>query len=906
MAHDHFHDGSEIVSTFLLCTCLPQQLTYESMRALDLCANIAAQHPRDFDDEVAIIPLITGSVAEFYIHPMSPCVGDIDIMYFDSDQLAIPEGTAPPTQLPAEFHSCVQVYDIIDSEFPGYVYLVSSYMLAERPIDGCYNAVQCPREYEAGIPDTSDTNGPAEVTKWLLGGLSSFLRVSRAPDRGDLVFSKRCLSWPSQAADWPTRQRNYGWPDSATIGRVVSNGYDVVHVSHRQCRQDEWKSRHQWRLSFSRAEIVLLSSWMPVQQIIYHMLRYLLKARGLTEKTDNTGTKILNNYTLKTLMLWACELKPISWWTEDLNVVRTCVELLNTLAVWLTDARCKHYFINNCNLLDRSNSTWIQSVATSIAPITETWLAEWFIRNYVQKCAHLLPRSGSWLSDNVRTRKYLDLAVFQIVQERTSALLLLSSACFELDQYTVIIRVSIHSLTETTCSYWITQLGTLYPDLSHYFTAVTFLHVARRITRNSLEDELLDILAITCLQSNDVRGYRNARHSSLLSLAEATNLMKVVANNSRSTVQLIVIELSKAYLNRVLRCKDSVSDSLYCLANVYLAVLYYATGQYQTAIDHCTLVTRSQDHSQCSLYIVGLQGEFLPKIDDETDNVLGLVVFYHYVRAATGILSQQRTQHVSVFTAELFAHYMCNKCLSITRCSQLLTDEIQRYQQCFYESNKMFITDVLAFKSVSDRKYQRRFRKLMFDKDQTKPVTSVQLDTSELVELLQQSAVEHLTMTRQLEAQKFGSELTTVTSDYEALYAYKCGEYQRCLQLSRCNVRKLCLDVQGCKRQPHFLYPEFIQLMDDDIASLTGLMLLVNPSCREGTTLINTYVVTQLSLSLYLMTQCQIKLHRSVTSPAQSLLDIYIARRRSGLQRVLLDQFLLKLTEQKILRFISV
>jgi len=70
-------------------------------------------------------------------------------------------------------------------------------------------------------------------------------------------------------------------------------------------------------------------------------------------------------------------------------------------------------------------------------------------------------------------------------------------------------------------------------------------------------------------------------------------------------MQLIEIELSKAYLHRALRCRDCDSDSIYCQANVfYLAVLYYTTGQYQTAIDHCTLVTRSQDHSQCSSHVV--------------------------------------------------------------------------------------------------------------------------------------------------------------------------------------------------------------------------------------------------------------------------------------------------------------
>ena len=55
--------------------------------------------------------------------------------------------------------------------------------------------------------------------------------------------------------------------------------------------------------------------------------------------------------------------------------------------------------------------------------------------------------------------------------------------------------------------------------------------------------------------------------------------------------------------------------------------------------------------------------------------------------------------------------------------------------------------------------------------------------------------------------------------------------------------------------------PEFIQLMDDDVVSLIGLMLIVDPLCREKPLHIP---VCQLGLSLYLMTQCQIKLHTTV------------------------------------------
>ena len=99
--------------------------------------------------------------------------------------------------------------------------------------------------------------------------------------------------WPSQAADSPTRQRNYGWPDSATVDRVVNNGCDVVRVTHRQCRHDEWMNKAQWRLSFSRAEIVLINSWIPVQQIVYHMLRVFMKNERMTDSADNSGAGTL-------------------------------------------------------------------------------------------------------------------------------------------------------------------------------------------------------------------------------------------------------------------------------------------------------------------------------------------------------------------------------------------------------------------------------------------------------------------------------------------------------------------------------------------------------------------------------------------------------------------------------------
>jgi len=238
MSHERSID--EIVTNFLLNTCrLRPQLTRHAVQAAVHCAKLTAEHPPDDDH----IPLTTGSAAEFYIEPMLPLVNDIDVMFHLSTQLAIPRGHPPPTQLPAEFSDYVKVHEIVDSHLPGYVYLELRYLLSECTDDDRYSCT----EYDRGLYLSNGTNtgderihGPAMTFQ---SNIALVLPI-------DLVRCVRCLSWPPQAADWPTRHRNYGWPDSATVGRVISNGCDVVRVAHRQCRQDKLMSVDQWRLSF--------------------------------------------------------------------------------------------------------------------------------------------------------------------------------------------------------------------------------------------------------------------------------------------------------------------------------------------------------------------------------------------------------------------------------------------------------------------------------------------------------------------------------------------------------------------------------------------------------------------------------------------------------------------------------
>jgi len=372
----------------------------------------------------------------------------------------------------------------------------------------------------------------------------------------DYVYCVRCLLWPPQAADWPTRHRNYGWPDSAILDRVVKNGCDVVGVAHRHCRQHEWMGKGQWRLSFSRAEIVLVNSWMPLQQIIYHMSRYFIKTERLTECADNSEAGTLSNYHIKSLILWVCELKPRSWWTDDINLVRMCVQLLHILAEWLTYGRCQHYFINNCNLIDNSFNVTI--IRDQLMSIDNTWLSMWFVDNYIRKCLHQnnCPQNISWLFDDVSTSMKLQDAVSALVVWKRDSSLIDLLCTFSAAEFRVALSMYTNPLTARSCVCWLTELTMINSYLSVYFIALAVLHVASRSLKHGLNDELMDILATLYGQFTDIRRYPY-NSTSVFSLNIAAKLMKVVTNKPLRTMSLIEIELPKAYLYRALRCKDT-------------------------------------------------------------------------------------------------------------------------------------------------------------------------------------------------------------------------------------------------------------------------------------------------------------------------------------------------------------
>ena len=291
--------------------------------------------------------------------------------------------------------------------------------------------------------------------------------------------------------------------------------------------------------------------------------------------------------------------------------------------------------------------------------------------------------------------------------------------------------------------------------------------------------------------------------------------------------------------------------------------------------------------------------------DNNIDNALGLAVFYQYVRQAA-LNQKQQTQYISFFTTELFARYILTTSLSVINSRKLTqtfsSTECQQYMKCISSTQQPFITDVLLFMFLNHLSEHKLCLHSAWHKGQQLSANKIDHNTPDLTELLQKSATEHLTTFRQIKERDFSSITTVVTTDFEALYAYKCGHYQLCLQLSTLNVHTL-LHADGITIVP--TYPEFVQLMDDDIACMTALTLLAYPDCRSPEFIAGQFedkrpyvCFSQLTLSLYLMTQCQLKLGHSVTSRKQTLDYVEVALRRNPVEWTL-NQLTLQLTRRK-------
>ena len=783
----------------------------------------------------------TGSSVEFYIKQPVSCIGDIDLMFCESDALAVPEIRSTDTVE----SSGKKLWKITpDGQHPGFVLLVRENVrqLSDRR-QVCVQTMSNTFEFQQIA--TRDRSMPEITSKHVQGPAlcrDSLTNVHVNIVSGDVteyvipidyVYSVLCLYWPSQAEGWASRQRRYGWPSDLTIRRVLQTGCDVVPATHRDCKNNT----SQWRLSFSRAETILLKSLKRHQQIVYHMLRSVVKKEFIIDRDYKRGDEILCTYHIKTLMLWACEKMAPKWWNRS-SLVAVCRELLITLTMWLRSEKVPHYFIEKSNLLDYNIDTCKLTVvvnkmiALTYRPAT---LVKWFICNYI--CQVLVYDIDLGKPRHVLLEQ-IDFRQFDELMEMLQSPLVSpdSNHVAELDACT-------HFLAETTktaqmntqlfliCS---KDLPKVDSKLYQYFIANIKLNVAFKVHVNQfveIKEYHLDLLDEMFINRTVIkRNWNNNSSTTCYTYyRKAVTLLKLSAKKKPTAADILMLELSKEYLYKVINLKKCIS----CAALFYLTIIFYMAGNYETAVVHCRFATQFPSRN-CPFMI---RTSLLPHTT-EIDNSLGFVALCQYVlrQGYQQVRTDLRTRYEARVTPALFLHYfeivLRQKEISRTELVDLLT----RYKLRFIDFSCCSAFDVCNY-ALCQKKLKEIEREAVRayhiasstrgNDNMLEAQIAVQLKhRTDLVNVLIRSAVEDLTMFhRSLADDKAFETIFQIADHYKVLQVYKYGGYRQALNWSLSILANPNKSLTNSMIHLVVL-PEYLTLFDNDFASMIGLATL--------------------------------------------------------------------------------
>ncbi|CAG2244439.1 unnamed protein product [Mytilus edulis] len=132
----------------------------------------------------------------------------------------------------------------------------------------------------------------------------------------DLVLCIKRSQWPRQAFEWKTRRRASNWPTRELVDLILDAGYSLAAVGSKESMESEI----QWRVSFNKAEQLIIESFNETQM---HCI-FLLKLFNSIFLSRIAG-KSITSYTMKTVMFWCLEENSDStyWKSSNLRLRQT-------------------------------------------------------------------------------------------------------------------------------------------------------------------------------------------------------------------------------------------------------------------------------------------------------------------------------------------------------------------------------------------------------------------------------------------------------------------------------------------------------------------------------------------------------------------------------------------------------
>ena len=141
---------------------------------------------------------------------------------------------------------------------------------------------------------------------------------------------------------WASRKRK--WPSQEVEKELVCMPAHLVAKSIDSIP-------HSWRLSTSRAELVLadyISQTQPLVRKCWLVLKAILKAHL-------SQPKFITSYNLKTVLFYTMDHVPPGYWTEE-NLPELLLAIIDAMIIGLGTRAFPHYFLPSVNLLSHSTS----------------------------------------------------------------------------------------------------------------------------------------------------------------------------------------------------------------------------------------------------------------------------------------------------------------------------------------------------------------------------------------------------------------------------------------------------------------------------------------------------------------------------------------------------------------------
>lgn len=196
-----------------------------------------------------------------------------------------------------------------------------------------------------------EENGPAVTVYYL----DKYLTV-------DYVLSLRHIQWPSCAASWPDRQRQ--WPNSDTVKDITNYGCHLVPKQPACLSKSDPLYGMYFQYSFARAENILLNKLNEDNPVLTDCLRML---KFLSELHFDRPT-LLKSYHMQTLVLLAAERLPLSHWKAE-HFVKHLLDLLDDLLHCLVAHNLPSYFVPQQNLFQQFAPDFILDVAVRVSKV---------------------------------------------------------------------------------------------------------------------------------------------------------------------------------------------------------------------------------------------------------------------------------------------------------------------------------------------------------------------------------------------------------------------------------------------------------------------------------------------------------------------------------------------------------